>query len=302
MTNHLLTTIPDFMALEITGGQAAQFLQGQFTCDVRTLQSGQAILGACCDHKGRMLFNGWIGRWQDTFIVFLPKNMAAAAQQHLQKFAVFSKVTLHQLSDWTALNYSASALPSLPGTDFIHSQLAYPQSPECYLHWFIGPSASIASIHQALAQPATLIDFSSLERLRILNHLVFVQPSTQALFIPQMIDLEKLGGVSFTKGCYVGQEVVARTQHLGQLKRHLQTIHSSGETRPQVGDPLFDGQNETIGHIAAVSVDLQDGYLSLAVIQDRALSAPIFNSNHQAVSIASIQFPPLKKGSEGGFI
>ncbi len=80
-------------------------------------------------------------------------------------------------------------------------------------------------VWECLKNFATEIGEEAIQYAWILAHLVFLQPPTMNLFLPQMLELEKLGGVSFNKGCYVGQEVVARTQHLGQLKRHLQKMH-----------------------------------------------------------------------------
>lgn len=266
-----LAVISDFVTIAVDGAQASQFLQGQFTCDIRPLQSGQAVLGACCDHKGRMLANGWIGRWQDNYILFLPRTMAATTLEHLQKFAVFSKVTLQEKTGWSALNYLGPALSPLPDHPIIQGKLPYPPHPEYDLHWLIGPQKSIDFTQTVLTEKALLIDSSRLQFLQVLTQLVFIQPATRALFIPQMIGLEKLGGVSFTKGCYVGQEVVARTQHLGQLKRHLQSLHfADALAPPSPGDSLFDEQNETVGQIATVSQDPNGGYLVLAVVQDRA--------------------------------
>lgn len=290
MNNH---SIDDFCAIAVMGAQAESFLQGQFTCDVKTLQPGQAILGACCDHKGRMLFNGWVGRGQENYILYLPKNMRDMSIAHLQKFAVFSKVTLTEKTDWTGLIYLATSLPALPTQDLIQGKLPlhHPHPGDC-LHWLIGPSESLQTIRSTLAATMQPIEPAALPLLMILAQLVFIQPATQELFIPQMIGLEKQGGVSFTKGCYVGQEVVARTQHLGQLKRHLQILQMRDGPAPQIGESLFDDKNEIIGQIAAVSIDPADGYRLLAVIQDRALSNPIFSA--QQIELRS--FPSLKKG------
>jgi tRNA-modifying protein YgfZ len=265
-----LFNILNFAAIEIAGARAGEFLQGQFTCDIRSLNPGQAILGACCDHKGRILANGWVAQWQENFILFLPQTMLAMTIEHLQKFAVFSKVSLQPKSDWGGVVYCGDPLPQLQKSSLIHGQLSN-------LHWLIGPESSLRPWRETYP----LMEPSALPHLLVEARAVFIQPATRALFIPQMIELEKIGGVSFSKGCYVGQEVIARTQHLGQLKRHLQKARIIDGAPPQIGDPLLDHQNETVGHIATVGEDPQGGHSLLAVIQDRALTTTIFHKGSQ---------------------
>lgn len=275
----LLGLNPDFTVLSISGAQAQSFVQGQFTCDVNSLQTGKAIAGACCDHKGRMLVNGWLGQWDDQLILALPKNMLAQTLLHLQKFAVFSKVSLNEQTDWAVLNYIGPGLPVID-EPFIHAQVPLPQQAECFLHWLIGPSAVIQSIQTKMSSHTEGLPIETLSHFLVMAHLVFVQPETRELFIPQMIGLEKLEGVSFNKGCYVGQEVITRIQHLGELKRHLQIFRLQTQHPPKPGDPVLNENNEIIGHIATVSTEFSNEYLLLAVIQDRALSKTLFNAHH----------------------
>lgn len=115
---------------------------------------------------------------------------------------------------------------------------------------------------------------------------VFIYPETSLLFTPQMIDWEKHGGVSFTKGCYVGQEVVARTQHLGKLKRHLHqlTMNDHNTNIPAPGTNLTNDQHESIGIICDTAIDNNTLQL-LAVIQDDALKEKILFCSHNAIII-----------------
>ena len=104
----------------------------------------------------------------------------------------------------------------------------------------------------------------------IKDKLALLTQNTSLLFTPQMIDLEKMGGVSFTKGCYVGQEIVARTQHLGKLKRHLHRVQIKTDQVLKPGDSLHNNNNEKVGII--VNAVFHDGVLdALAVVEDRLL-------------------------------
>lgn len=268
-----LAVLDNITALTVIGVQAGQFLQGQFTCDVLALQDQQAMLGACCDHKGRMLMNGWVGRGNNEWMLFIPKNMAELTLAHLQKFAVFSKVSFSEKNGWKALGYFSPNPPVFATHGCIQHQSPAYHKPGYMLYYWFGPEKTLDLLQAEIQNNASLIDAS---HLAIMMQLVLIQPTTRELFIPQMLGLEKLGGISFKKGCYVGQEIVARTQHLGQLKRHLHSFLLTHSAQPQVGDAIHNAAQEIVGHIAAMSVGPKQGYQLLAVIQDRAMEHELF--------------------------
>ncbi len=265
--------VPSLAVIEINGEKASQFLQGQFTCDIRLLESQQAIFTACCDHKGRMLVNGWLARWQEKYLFFLTKEMVNIAISHLQKFAVFSKVSLQKTTAWQMLNFIGPLTESL-ATGLIYSSVPF--------HTVMGSKTDIQKLKNFLIEQ----NFSEVnpELIWIMNQLVLIKPATSLQFIPQMIGLEKLGGVSVTKGCYVGQEVIARTHHLGQLKRHLHLLQlQETSAMTQVGDSVFNSQKEIVGQVAELTPSPEGGHLLLAVIQDRAAQSPLFNAQDQSL-------------------
>lgn len=273
--------ILSFSAVRIRGAKATEFLQGQLTCDVLDINNQQAALGACCDHTGRMIANFWVARSEEDFLLFIPKRIAPHLLSHLQKFAVFSKVTLAEEKDWKILNYFSHRpleLKNLPS--IIHTQILLPEQHQI-LHWLMCPldnSEQLGLFEQEISEKEMRLTW-------ILARLVFIEPETMNLFLPQMISLEKLGGVSFNKGCYVGQEIIARTQHLGQLKRHLQHLKGEFLDPPQPGETLQNEQKEVIGQIAAISPDTSSSYQILAVIQDRAKTADIFYKSHLLIPL-----------------
>jgi folate-binding protein YgfZ len=272
--------LESFSALEIRGLEAEAFLQGQFTCDVR-LQSGQAIMGACCDHKGRMLVNGWVGKLaSDHYLLFIPSGLLVSTLLHLKKFAIFSKIEILENPQWKTLVYCGNV-------EMAHSDESILKGETAAIHWRFGELSHLNLIAEELAQITPPSSSDALELLLIENKIVFVQTPTQGMFIPQMIGLEKWGGVSFHKGCYVGQEVVARTQHLGQLKRRLQTLRGVCDIaqKPFAGDGILDEQNETMGYVAACAPATSGVFYLLAVIQDRALSQPFYTPTHHRLEL-----------------
>src|SRR3990167_10848844 len=174
-----------FSILKFSGVNVQLFLQGQLTCDMTLLsEHGQASLAAVCDHRGRMIANFWVVNWHNNFLCILSKSLSTLVSDHLKKYAVFSKVTISEENDFFMTESDDENTIKIVDKNIM--------IPDC--------------------------------KQRIKNGIAILCDKTSLLFTPQMINLEKLGGVSFTKGCYVGQEIVARTQHLGKLKKHLHRL------------------------------------------------------------------------------
>ena len=192
--------IPYFAALRFAGQQTSAFLQGQLTCDVSLLaHHGDASLGACCDHRGRMIASFWVIRWEDYFLLLLPATMLTLVETHLKKYAVFSKVTLTNVSD----QFFASALydgdHEKPAATHKTSWISLPDSKKFLI---------LTTDHNPLPTVEITDNDTQWKKTLIENKLCLLYPETSLLFTPQMINLEKLGGVSFSKGCYVGQEII----------------------------------------------------------------------------------------------
>lgn len=243
------TALNDFTTLKFSGAKTQEFLQGQLTCDMKLInQHGQYSLAACCDHRGRMIANFWVVKWHEDYLFVLPSSMTEITKNHLQKYAVFSKVTLSELKNVSILKQDA------PDTTSVNQVcITLPNN----THYLILTDAP--HTHTPTHTPTHFIEDS----------LVILKPQTSLLFTPQMINLEKQGGVSFDKGCYVGQEIVARTQHLGTLKRHLHRLQLPSITALNPGDDLKNTQGEIIGSIAESIECEKNKYDVLAVIEDR---------------------------------
>lgn len=275
MVTKTITALTRFSVLRFSGEKTQEFLQGQLTCDIPSLsEHGQHSLAACCDHRGRMFANFWVVNWHSDFLFILPKNLSDIVKNHLQKYAVFSKVSisaedtffiaeLHQTAT-TPLSLVAieARAPASRAATNNKSNVIYILLPNINRYLILAESNPFPNIR-------INHDETIWKKNNIADQLAILCDKTSLLFTPQMINLEKLGGVSFTKGCYVGQEIVARTQHLGTLKRHLHqlTVKNNGDLFP--GDDLKNQKGDVIGVIVE-SVSLDDHMFDvLAVIEDR---------------------------------
>lgn len=251
-----ITHLKSFTTLRFSGAKTKEFLQGQITCDIRELKKqGDASLAACCDHRGRMIANFWVVQYHDDVLFILPAKLAETVKTHLQKFAVFSKVTVQ-----IDAQFYIAAVSEHSEQDDDHDAI------------FIALPSSNRFLVLAHDNPFSGLAFSEDESLwrlhNIQDHLCILYPETSLLFTPHMIGLEKLGGVSFNKGCYVGQEIVARTEYLGKTKRHIQQQILPTTHPAHPGDPLKDAQGKPLGIIVEAAQQRDNTYAILAVMQE----------------------------------
>ncbi|MBC2678291.1 folate-binding protein YgfZ [Pseudomonas sp. CFBP 8770] len=266
--------------LAVRGSDAGKFLQGQLTCNLNYLDEHTASLGARCTQKGRMQSSFRILLQGDGCVLAMARGLLEAQLADLKKYAVFSKSKLTDESDaWVrfgvqhgdgALNALGLDLPLDTDAVVRHGALiAVRVSPARAELWAPAEQAEnlAARLAEQLAQGS--LDDWLLGQIRA--GIGQVLEPTRELFIPQMLNLQAVGGVSFKKGCYTGQEIVARMQYLGKLKRRLYHVQLTGPTRPEPGTALFSPvHGSAIGEIA-LAAPTAEGYEALAVLQDNAV-------------------------------
>jgi len=266
--------VADMGVLEIEGPDALAFLHAQTTADILAMSTSRWQLGGYCTAKGRLLgiFQAW--RWDGGVRLLVPANIATNLQRRLSMFVLRSKVRVHEVSPaWALLG-----LHCHPNMDFpARAGVPAPEEPwQCVPVEGDGRIARMPSVDDSAGNLLLAIPARALaqwkERLapaaelgaglwwwsQIQAGIPAVFASTQELFVPQTVNLEVLGGVSFRKGCYPGQEIVARSQYLGKLRRRLALAHA-----PQLGalpDIFHDGATDPVGHILMAATAPEGGW------------------------------------------
>ncbi len=252
--NCALAPVASAGLIRVQGEDARTFLQGQLTNDINEVSEEQAQLSAWCTPKGRMLALFLVFQRGDDLYLQLPRERLDAVLKRLRMFVLRTRVTLEDASDALAIagvwGYClGSQLESLPEQDFGAANLngltliRFPgASPRVQI---IGEPEALANFWQPLADEGTLAHEQSWTLHNIRAGLPTVVDATAEAFIPQMLNLDVLGGISFTKGCYTGQEVVARMKYLGQLKRRMYLARLSGETPAAPGDALWSKESQS---------------------------------------------------------
>jgi hypothetical protein len=134
------------------------------------------------------------------------------------------------------------------------------------------PAGEAPAIWAHLASRLVPVGANRWDWLDIRSGIPIIQPQTRESFIPQMVHLDKLGGIGLNKGCYMGQEVVARAHYLGKIKRHLVLAHVDGTEAPGPGDALCiqAGDGQAVGEVVSAQAAPYQGYDLLAVIKDES--------------------------------
>lgn len=266
--------------LAVRGPDASKFLQGQLTCNLNYLSDSQSSLGARCNQKGRMQSSFRILLEGDGCLLAMARELIEPQLADLKKYAVFSKAKLaDESASWArfgladaqvALSGLGLELPEEDGSvaraDGLIALRVSSQRAELWV-----PAERAASLRQQLAAQLPEGELNQWLLGQVRAGLGQVMPETRELFIPQMLNLQAVGGVSFKKGCYTGQEIVARMQYLGKLKRRLYRLALPGDALPVPGTALFaPSHNSAIGEVV-LAARAQQGVELLAVLQAEAV-------------------------------
>ncbi|MDI3394828.1 folate-binding protein YgfZ [Pseudomonas sp. V98_8] len=265
--------------LAVRGADAGKFLQGQLTCNLNYLSDTRASLGARCTQKGRMQSSFRILLEGDGVLLAMASGLLEPQLADLKKYAVFSKSKLtDESAAWVrfgieqgdeALKNLGLELPEDTDSVVRHDGLiAIRVSPGRAELWVAADQAD--DIKGKLSAQLSEGELNQWLLGQVRAGIGQVMPSTRELFIPQMLNLQAVGGVSFKKGCYTGQEIVARMQYLGKLKRRLYRLQLVADELPEPGTQLFaPSHGSSIGEVvlaanAAGHIEL------LAVLQAEA--------------------------------
>lgn len=241
-----------FSALKISGPDAERFLQGQFTCNMSEITTNTVVHGACCTAKGRIVANFNISFDGDNYWLILPSTSAETLEKHLQKYKVFFKASIENCTQshlifgqWNDAKAGAA----------IHSEHHHQLTTTNNRSFIIieNDKAAEHSLSPTLISP-TLISPTLNWRLDdIKDGIFYVEGEQVEQWIPQHINWHQINGISFSKGCYTGQEIIARLQYLGKAKKAL--YHYQG-TAPTALNEAQLAQKHLLGDNGKQQADL----------------------------------------------
>jgi folate-binding protein YgfZ len=272
-----VTPVMHFDLLRFHGGDAKSFLQGQLTCDLDQVTSDQAQFGGYCTPKGRLLANFMLLSTPQGYLMHTPADVSASVTDRLRKFVLRCDVKIERERSLRALGLAGPEASALLQQELgapprrrlaigHHARASMVRLPgENFL--VVAASTEMAALWESLAKHAVPAGAQCWNWVQIQAGVPWITAATQDQFLPQMIGLDTIGGVSFDKGCYTGQEIVARTHYLGEVKRKLRLGRTRGSVR--AGDALLTAGQQCGTVLNAASIP-GDGWALLAVVSEQA--------------------------------
>ena len=272
--------------LRITGPDAFSFLQGQFTNDLRQVANG-TVYGLWLTLKGKVLGDGFVmaGREPEEFWIGSYATPAAVLRERLENFIIADDVTVEdQTADWSAVSVfgpvAVERLGRSGSAEFIFSGR---RSRPANVEWVFRHDAE-ADVRRAL-QDLPELDLGAVEAIRISAGIPAVPTDIGLNDLPNEAGLED-EAISFTKGCYLGQEVMARLKSMGQVRRRLLRVRGQGP-RPIPGAALYVGERQ-VGELRSVAHVGADEYVGLAMVSLITLAG------HAELALSPEAFPTIK--------
>ena len=257
--------------LKITGKDSKSFLQSQLSNDVNKLDNSSIQLSAYCQHQGKILVLFWLLRSKDDFLLSFPLDLIETVKNRLQMFILVSDVKIEDVTE-----------------KYLQLGLINENKADAYV---LNDQLSLMLVDSQSAEKFTFTSQQYWDKACIDTLIPEVNSITTEKFVPQMLnlDIDEIG-LSFTKGCYPGQEVVARLHYLGKAKRRLFVFNSVSEIK--VGDDLFCPSSKSARTCGSVvfQVKFEADYFCLATLEVAHKDDQIYLNNEQGPTLTRINY------------
>lgn len=308
----VLSVVSDHALLRVHGADAQGFLNSQLSNDVRHVDAAHSQFAAWCNAKGRIITLVRAFKRGDDYYLLLPADLRETVRERLQRYVLRAKVTLGGDDTLVTLGISGPRADSLlrgvmsdmpaaaddcltkDGVTLLRLPGAHPR---CIL---VAPVAAALTLWERLAPPAVPTGPRAWTWLDIAAGVPRIDATTSEQFVPQMANLELLSGVDFKKGCYPGQEIVARMHYLGRLKQRMYRAHAESAVAP--GTPVFapDPPGQPTGAVIAAAVAPAGGCDLLAVLHTSSAAGGVLHLGSATGPVLQLLPLPYALPTENG--
>ena len=287
--NDCYLALEQLSAIRLSGEEQVKYLQGQVTCDVEELTDNSLLHGAHCDAKGKVLSAFRLIKHGEDLLLIQPSTSIELSLAELKKFGVFAKVDISQAEDIgfaciigdagaQYIKSHCNALPDEQRPVINHESLSI-----CYIagtkprYLIVGEKSQVNSFTQGAK--LALAPSCIWQLLEITNGFPLLSTSSVQKYVPQMLNLDKIAGISFTKGCYLGQETVARMQYLGKNKKMMGLLIGNTSTptteQPDIEKQLGDNWRSAGDVLSYYLADDGTCYIQAVIANDLSDENPL---------------------------
>lgn len=277
VTKNYLFDIDYLSILSVQGDKAQEFLQGQLSCDLNKVNQQTMQQGAMCNLKGRVLaLMDVIKGSENDVLLILPEDLLTDTQASLAKPAMFSKVTLHKNTDYECFGFYAEQPDDITPFNISLNNTAhtvvYHEDFCCYslgqhFYMLLVKTNRAQALRETFFQRSQYRGSLAWHALRLQQMHMEIYPGSRGLFLPHRLNLQNTGYLSFDKGCYKGQEIIARTHYRATLKHELRVVTISSDNALVSGQSLVEDDSErVIGELIDFCPTAKNTYLILVSI------------------------------------
>ena len=307
--SNILCNLSHLGLIEISGADAVTFLQGQVTNDVNLLDGTNAHYSAYCNPKGRMLALFLVFAHYDHLHLQLNSELLVPIMKRLKMYVMRSKVEIKDVSESIikfglngpqAASMLEGVFSSIPTEKYAlvslenGAILKLPSYNDDARFEIFTDSTNAPIIWDALKNNGEVVEKPHWDWLEIQAGIPDVEFKTQEQFVPQMLNLDIVGAINFKKGCYTGQEIVARTHYLGTVKRRTYLAEIAADSQsdivPQAGDKVLDSSHNEVGQIVRIAPSLANGFDALIEMRIEAQLAGRVYWNNVPISTKNLPY------------
>jgi tRNA-modifying protein YgfZ len=267
--------------LSVTGKDAAKLLQGQVTCNVNDISETKSSIAAICNPKGRVIATFFLVKKADALLLVLPVDLVETVKKRLQMVVLRSDVKIVDSSDEIGLiglcETEKSIQPFVTETQQDLISVNLPSLTRRKLLIIDADNVINFWADKVNHQGFRVASSTEWRYLDIVSGIPWVTSATSEEFIPQMLNLDKLGGISFNKGCYTGQEIVARTHYLGKAKREMFLAECQTSILPEANSSILNKDSNDQEVVGKILLAQHDGHncKMLVILQ---IAEPAYNN------------------------
>ena len=269
--------------LRVSGDDASKFLQGQLSNDVNLIDDNNYQISSYSTNQGKVISINRIFKDNHSFIILLNKDISEYFVEKISMYILMSKVNLKIEKDYKVLGLIGENAKKLSHKNNILGDKKYLKKGNL---WIMNTTNKDIYSNIIICEKdsedffkelnVSKLDFNVSKFIDIISCFLRINKLNKERYIPQVLNLDENNGINFKKGCYTGQEIIARTHYLGKVKKKIFIIkHTSSKI--DINDKIYDENDESVGEVISNNIILNNEYYCLGVIKTNSTKSSIFS-------------------------